>query len=328
MKPTQNVTVAQMNDAQLALMRGTPDQVQKAAQVNDAYIQTTLREEIFCTKLVPESPIADADIQSDINGEIYAQYELQPDSPGGLYIPLGSLPPSEIMAGNKFRMNFGRIMTPEFNADIDKLRGYKTPLPQVMMEQSLKDTATLRDARFLQTLNRIVAEGKSGALSAGSSHAQARTGKIQWKRAASGGVNISNFVEAKKMMIRGSTTAGLEGRYRLRNYIALVNDATAQDFLKLDTTQVGDTTKGQMFKDGLTTDTFLGLKAIFTIKDDLLPDNVLFTFPAPEFIGKSHTLQDWTTFMERRGPMISTFAYWFGGMAIGNIAGVCRYDFA
>jgi len=126
------------------------------------------------------------------------------------------------------------------------------------------------------------------------------------------------------MLPRGNSS----GQFRLRNYACLMNDTTAQDWLKLDRDAVGGDLSEEFFKNGLTTDTFLGVKSIFTIKDDLVPDDWVYFFAAPEFLGKCFYFTDWTMFMKKEAYFIEWFSYWFGGFAIGNIAGValCKFN--
>jgi len=162
-------------------------------------------------------------------------------------------------------------------------------------------------------------------------HAGGR-GKGHFKEADAGekgGVRLAKSVEeaateAKKMLPRGNS----RGQYRLRNYCCLMNEATAQDWLKLDRAAVGDDRAGDMFFEGLKTDTILGVKHIFTIKDDLVPDDYVYFFAAPDFLGKCFYVTDWTMFMKKEAWYVEFFNYWLGGFAFGNVAGmaVARFN--
>jgi hypothetical protein len=129
-------------------------------------------------------------------------------------------------------------------------------------------------------------------------------------------MNRTTLAEATKLLPRGNTNK----KYRLRNYIMLMNDVTARDLLKLDHTAVGGDLAQDMFKNGLVIDTVLGVKALFTIKADLVPDDTVYFFAAPEFLGRAYYLTDWTMFMKKEAYFVEMFSYWYGGFAIGNVA--------
>jgi len=119
----------------------------------------------------------------------------------------------------------------------------------------------------------------------------------------------------------------MEDKFVLRNYVALMNDVTAQDLLKFDRVEAGGDLAEEMLRDGLVLDKIMGMKTIYTIKRSLVPDDTVYFFAAPEFLGKCFYMTDWTMYMKKEAFFIEMFSYWLGGMAIGNVAGVCRYDF-
>jgi hypothetical protein len=132
-----------------------------------------------------------------------------------------------------------------------------------------------------------------------------------------GPLDRDTFAEARNMLPKGNA----EGKFRLRNYCCLMNETTAGQLLKLKRDEIGGDLSQEFFKNGLTTDTLMGLKMMFTIKDDLVPDGYVYFFAEPAFLGKGFYLHDWTSFMKKEAFFIETFSYWMGGFAIGNIAG-------
>ena len=223
-------------------------------------------------------------------------------------------------------------MTKKYEKDIDELRTYKTDIRKVLTENSVKDGGREIDSKYIGLCNNIVTGDGNGALVAGVNgfefeYIQPVTGKIQWA-GSSLPLSREGLADAKKMLIKSSTIPGLEDKFALRNYICLMNDVTAQDLLKFEHEEAGGPLSETMLRDGLVLDKLMGIKTIYTMKQSLVPDNTLWFFAAPEFLGKAFYLTDWTMFMKKEAFFIEMFSYWLGGMAIGNIAAVCRFDFA
>ena len=312
---TQNVPVKVMNQRVLDYLdRG---ETVKVAQAASDYTRIQLREDSFAMKILVPQKATDDMLDRDLDEKLRIIEELEPDSPGAKWVPLQDTPDGEYIYGSRYQVPFARILTPKFVKDIDELRTYRQDIRRIMTQNSIKDGLTEYDGKFIDTCVSIVEDTAGGVPGV-----QNFTGKVQWI-AMSGGLTKENFVEAKKMLPRGNAN----GKFRLRNYIALMNDVTAQDWLKLNILEIGNENVTRFFNDGLTTDTYLGVKTIFTIKSNLVPDNRVWFFAAPEFLGRAYYLTDWTMFVKKEAYFIEMYSYWMGGMAIGNVAGVCVADF-
>lgn len=311
---TQNVPVETLNRRVIDLLdRG---ETVKVAQAASDYTRIQIREDSFAMKIMPPQKATDDMLTRDLDERLRIIEELEPDAPAAKWVPLQDTPDGEYIYGSRYVVPFARVLTPKFVKDIDELRTYRQDIRKILTQISIKDGLAEIDGKFTDTLVAICTDTAGGLPGA-----QNFTGKVQWI-ATSGGMTKENLVEAFKMLPRGNAN----GKFRLRNYIMLMNDVTAQDLKKLSVLEIGNSNVEQMWREGLTTDTTMGLKAIFTIKDDLIQDNRVFFFAAPEFLGKAYYLTDWTMYMKKEAYFIEMFSYWLGGFAIGNIAGVCMAD--
>lgn len=311
---TQNVPVSVMNARILEhLDRG---EVKKAQDAATDYTRTQIREESFAFKILPPEKATDDMLTRDLDERLRIIWEIEPDSPASKWVPLQTIPDGEYITGSRYIIPFARVLTPKFVKDIDELRTYRQDIRKILTDNSIKDALAEIDTKFVETVNSIVLNAP------GPGQPNRVTKKVQWIE-TSEPLNRSSFAEAKKMLPRGNAN----GKYRLRNYIALMNDVTAQDWLKLTRDQVGGDLAEEFFRNGLTTDTFLGVKAIFTIKDNLIPDNWVYFFAAPEFLGKCFYLTDWTMYMKKEAYFIEMFSYWLGGFAFGNVAAMAVAKF-
>jgi hypothetical protein len=317
---TQNVPVSVSNKRILEeLDRG---EVKRAQDSSSGYTRTQLREDSFAFKILPPEVATDDMLRPSLeHDKLEILWELEPDSPGAKWVPFQTVPEGEYIWGSRYIIPMARVITPNYEKDLDELRTYKTDLRKVLTENSIKDGLKEIDGKFIDIVNSIV-EDTSGGIDT----PQNFTGKIQW-RGFTGGLTRENFAEAKKMLLGGSTFAGMEDKFILRNYICLMNDVTAQDIIKWEREEAGGDLSEELIRNGLTIDTLAGVKMLFTIKKSLVPDNTVYFFAAPEFLGKCFYLTDWTMYMKKEAFFIEMFSYWLGGMAFGNLAGVCRADF-
>jgi hypothetical protein len=316
MNKTQNVSEAVINQRVLDMLdRGDSNSLEKVAQAATDLTRTSVREDSFAMKILPPSKATNDMLVRDMTENLSIIEDLEPESPGAKWVALQDVPEGEYIYGTRYRVPFARILTPKFVKDIDELRTHKVDIRKILIQNSIKDGLAEYDGKFIETCESIVFDKDSDGV-------QNVTGKQQYMT-FSGGLTPENWADAQKMLPRGNK----RGQFRLRNYIALMNDVTAQDWKKMKVNDIGNENVNKMFNEGLTADTYFGTRCIFTIKDDLVPDNRVWFFAAPEFLGKAYYLTDWTMFMKKEAYFIESFAYWLGGMAIGNIAGVCCADF-
>jgi len=74
-------------------------------------------------------------------------------------------------------------------------------------------------------------------------------------------------------------------------------------------------------------DNFLYERICRTIKGNLIPNNWIYFFAEPEFLGKCFYMDDWTMFVKKEAYFVSMFSYWMGGFAFGNTAGMALARF-
>ncbi len=317
MNKTQNVPTEVINQRVLDYIdRGD---LTKVAQATSDLTRTSVREDSFAMKILPPQKATNDMLAHDMTENLSIIEDLEPESPAARWVALQDIPEGEYIYGSRYRVPFARILTPKFVKDIDELRTHKVDLRKILMQNAIKDGLAEYDGKFIETCEAIVFDGEYDD---DGRFLQRITKKEQYKYIP-GGLNKASWADAQKLLPRGND----RGQFRLRNYIALMNDVTAQDWKKMDVNAIGNENVNRMFHEGLTADTYFGTRCIFTIKDDLVPDGRVWFFAAPEFLGKAYYLTDWTMFMKKEAYFIESYAYWLGGMAIGNVAGVCCVDF-
>ena len=313
---TQNIPTSAMNAKVFESIVNDP-MLKQAQSAATNYTRITVREDGFAPKILPCELATDDMLDRGLTEDLQIIWEIECETPGSKWVPLQTVPDSEYIEGSRYVIPFARLVTPKFVKDIDELRTTRMDLRKVCTDNSIKDGLAEYDGKFIDTVNDIVFDCDDYGR-------QSLSGKIQLQDFADGLTRV-NLAEAKKMLPRGNE----QGMYRLRNYICLMNEITAQDLLKLDRNAIGGDLAEENFKNGLSAsaDSIMGMKTIFTIKSDLVPEDYMYMFAAPEFLGKAFYLQDWTMYMKKEAFFVEMFSSYLGGMAFGNIAGMALVRF-
>ena len=227
MADTQNIPTPVMNSKILESL--DRDQVKTAQDASTDYTRIQIREESFAFKILPPEKATDDMLDRAIDERLQIIWEIEPDSPAAKWVPLQTIPDGEYITGSRYIIPFARVLTPKFVKDIDELRTTRQDIRKILTDNSIKDALAEIDSKWINTVNSIV----FNAPEAGAPNNV--TGKVQWVDFTDG-LDQTSFAEAKKLLPRGNAN----GKFRARNYICLMNDVTAQDWLKLKYTDIGE----------------------------------------------------------------------------------------
>lgn len=282
----------------------------KVASAASNMIRRKIRENGFTRSIIPPKTVGDSDFDRSVDSELPVIIEdMEPLSAGAKVIPFNDGPNTQFYRGDKFVVKFSKLTTPEFTKNVDELRTYKMDLRAVITDNALKDIQRAEDASFIAGINELV--GPSNGVGAAG---------FQQNFVFAGGITRDNYVKALSV---------LENR-DLNNGVFLMNRTTAKEFLKFDRSEIGGDLSERMFQDGLTAlqqAKIFGVRHIFTIKRDLVPDGVIYCFTEPDFLGRFYVLQDVTMYVEKKKDILRFSAMEKLGIAIANVAGVARVSF-
>lgn len=301
-------TAREVNNAFFGMLdQGMEKQAQDA--VND-YIRVRMREDGFARRIIPPVQITNDELDRQVDTDKPVKViDKEPQSPGSISVPFGTLPVNRYIRGPRFRVMFDRILTTRFTKDIDELRTYDMDIRQILSDNSIKDMLAEEDSKFIATCTILL--GSQGAV-------VAETGTVQWRLIAGG---ITRDTLAESMKILPSTPN------HLNPSTCLVNNVTIWDIVKFGRDEVGGDLAQELFERGFAEREIMGVRWIITIKRDLVPDSSIFQFAEPKFLGKFFILEDTTMYIDRKAYMLEFFAYESIGASIANVAGVARADF-
>ena len=306
---TQNDYSAMLNQTvfdQLA----TPGMEKTAIDAVNMFTRTKMREEGFWRKLIQPLPISNDELDPQVDTDNPVKIcEKEPDSPAAISIPFGTLPVNIYIQGPRYRVMFDRIVTPRFTKDIVQLRTWQMDIRQVLSDNAIKDMLAEEDSKFIAAVNTALVALDTVVPT---------SGVAQWQTVV-GGITRSSLQDAFKIM--PSTPFHLEA------HTVLINNVSIREVMKWGRDEMGGDYAQDLVKSGWSEQTFMGVRWIITIKRDLVPDDTIYMFSHPKFIGKSFLLDDTTMYVKREAYMIEFFAYETCGGTLGHSGGLARADF-
>lgn len=294
-----------------SIVNAESGELKQASQASSTMIRRRIRENGFSRLVIPYRQVSDGDLNYERGTELPVIVgEMEPDSPGAVSLTFNDTPDTAFYGLEKFSVYFSKISTPEFTKNVDELRTYKTDVRGVITDNALKDIQTEEDARFIKLIDEIVGAyagvGKSGK---------------QQAHEITGDISRDTYVEI---------LSHLEDR-DLNNGMFLMNRKTAKKFLKFDRSEIGGDLAEKLLREGMAAlekFVIMGVPHAATIKRDLVPDQVVYQFAEPDYLGRAYILDDVKMYVEKKKDILRFCAQEKIGLTIANVSAVNKAKFA
>lgn len=286
---------------------GNGDLVKTSAQAS-THIRRRIRENLFVDEILNPEPVTEFDRfdYTDLPGIIE---DMEPDNPGAVAIPFSDAPSKWLYRGDKFTTFFCTISTPIATKNVDELRTYKMDLRQVITDNFLKDLGTLKDIRFMQTIETIVGTAV-GVGAAGVQQNFEVTGGIRRVSYAP----LVNYIQDRE----------------LNNGIWLMNRHTASEFLKWDHDEMGGKLAEDTIRKGLKAlqqFEMVGVPHLATIKRGVVADDTVYQFTEQDYLGRHYVMQDTTMHVKKEIDMLEFHARAKYGISLPMTRGINKVSF-
>jgi hypothetical protein len=283
----------------------TPGLEKRAIDAINDFTRTTMREDGFYRRIIPPLQITNGEFDRQVDTDLMVKViDKEPGSPAAISLPFANLPINIYILGNRYRVLFHRIVTPRFTKDVDTLRTWTMDIRQVLSDNSIKDMLAEEDTTFLTAVNTALV-GQDVILPS--------SGVAQWF-GISGGITRETLQDAFKVMPRTPS--------HLEVHTCLINNITVREVMKWGRDEMGGDFSQDLVRNGWSEQEFMNARWIITIKRDLVPDDHMYMFADPKFIGKSFIVEDTTLYIKREAYLVEFFAYETLGGAIGNTSGL------
>jgi hypothetical protein len=287
-----------------------PQQVKQAEALADNFTRVQMREDGICRRVMPLEPIRDDELDrqqwTEKNVKIV---DIEGEKTTAKSIPYGTNPDTLYIKVDRYAVTFDRIVTRQFTVDVTKLRTNHIDIRTVMSDNSIKDLLDEEDRKFFRAVNdSIVSPG-----------AVVPTSGVVQHEELQGGITRNSLWEMTKVL--PSTPSSLEIGCAVTNHI------TIKDVCKATRNELGGDIAEEIMRNGWSYKRFMGFDWLISIKRDIIPNNRIYHFADPKFMGKFYELQPATMSSKREAWMIWFFHYEEIGGAIGNTNAVAAVDF-
>lgn len=288
----------------------TPGMEKTAIDAINDFTRTKMREDGFYRRIIPPLQISNDELDRQVDTDKPVKVvDKEPDSPAAIAIPFATLPTNIYIRGPRYRVMFDRIVTSRFTKDVDELRTWVMDIRQVLSDNAIKDMLAEEDSKFLSAVNSALI---------GQDQTVPTSGVPQWS-SISGGITRETLQDAFKIMPKTP--------FHLETHTVLINNVTIREVMKWGRDEMGGDFAQDLVKNGWSEQNFMNARWIISIKRDLVPDDNIFMFADPKFIGKSYLLEDTTMYIKREAYMLEFFAYETTGGSIGHTGGLARATF-
>jgi len=309
-----NAEVRSSNQTLIAGMLDPDRGISKAASnaVNEP-LRLKAREDGFTRWIITPLPVTRADLDRavDHNKPMIIK-DMEPNSAGARVVGLGTGPSNWYMDTERYVVNFHRLQTVRYRADIGNLLTYDLDIRTVFNDLMLKDLLDEEDSKVI-----TVIDSTCGGLDDGTGAYATAMGTVGY--ASVGAMGLKPLTYAFRGM--GATVRKLNAAK------ALVNNQLIWDIVGIEADSVGRGITEEMFNNGFTRTNIMGKEIGITIKHELVSDTDMYLFAAEKYLGDFYVLQDVTVRSKAEDDMIEFYASAWEGMTFKNIAGLSKASF-
>ena len=289
--------------------------IKSASSAGSNMIRRRIREDGFSRNILPPKAVTNDQLDRVADHDRPVMIEdMEPESRGAKSIPFGDTADTEFYYGSKYVCSFNAITTPEFTKDINELRTYRMDLRRVITDNALRDIQAEEDWQFISAVDQIVGTENTNDGLGG------RTQNFTVAKSNGNHFDRADYVEVLSKLENAN----------LNNGVFLMNRKTAKTFLTFNRSEIGGDLSQSLLTDGLSAlqeAKIFGVKHLFTIKADMVPDDVVYCFAEPDYLGKFYTLQEPTMYVEKKKDILRFSARETLSVTFANLAGVARIRF-
>lgn len=275
--------------------------IKEAQEAATLYTRERLYEDGILRRLFESVTVTQEDLDAEMDSDQPSIIcEKEPLASSATFVSFKGTGERRYFQGRRYRVPFGKVESERITKSKFELMTIRMPINTWLQENQVKMVQEEEDSKFIETINDCVAQNTAG---------QSLTFSMN------SGSFKDAFVAGQKALVS----------LRLPQGKVLMNKNTYLDSLKLKTDEIGFKPQEDRFSRGVDgEDSFMGVPVVTTIKDNLVPENVMYFFAPKDYFCKFFFLQDATLFMKTEADMVHFHTYEAPGFGIGNTHGVVK----
>lgn len=270
----------------------------KLAQAGELYIKLRMREAPFCRKILPPVPVTKEDCQRSVDHDtLTIVKDIAPEAEA-VSLTFRGRPNNKYIRGKRFEIGLYKIASPMYTKTEAELLAYEMPITALIEEDIVKMMMKEEDKNFIMQCEDIVNRpgGKSFSVA-----------------------TASHKIDKQALNVLTNSLDGDE----LETSCFLMSKTTWNDWATQGN-EVFDTGAWDVARFGYKETTILGRKCFVTLKEDLVPHNVVWAFAAPEYLGYMFTLDDAKFWVNSEAENIYLKGWEYVGLGFGNVRAMAK----
>lgn len=263
-------------------------------------IRSYIKEGSFAAKILPPEQVDESEcIPSFVPQDDTFQTWLYKEPDGrAQFLTFRGTGHSEYIYADKVLMPFGAISTRKFEKSEEEMRVYRgINLVEMIEANAAKALADIQDNWFM-TLVRAAVAGNGMDISAGGAP-----------------FNKETLITLLNAPIQN----------KLRVSVLLMTESTYNNFGRQSAEIVSDQFVNDVVMKGMVASKVLaGMPIITTMKTEIINDNEIFAFPAPEYMGKFYELDSEKFIVKKDDGLISWYSRKNMAIGLANVNGIIR----
>ncbi len=270
----------------------TVEGLEKTAQAGGAFVRERLRELSFLPSIVPPEYVTKADCQRSIYHDTLVKIvDIEPQSKAAAVNFRGKAF-ERYVEGDRYEIPLLKNESEKFKKQEAELLAYDYPVTKVIEENSVKDLGKVRDGKFIEFTEAVIA-----------------TNGKNITPAVAGPATSVNLVKLFKALDTDELAVGT----------ILMHKADWDDFMVQDASKIGSPLASEIIVNGYKYNTILGHKLVVTIKSSVVPPGTIYIFTDAKYLGNFFILNDTKFYIEKRGDMVSWQTWEYIGLGYGNL---------
>jgi len=304
-------SVSQVNQAFIDLL-SDPTMLKEAQERGAEYLKLQIYEDSFMERIWPARPISPAQCDRDVNSPNYrVVIDKEFRNVNATTFTLRGRPDFSYVEADRYAVEFFKIQSEEYEITEGELRGMRMPIQNLIRHHVAYHIRKKMDEIFLGLCDNAIAD----------------TGQEVTAGPGETILTPQLCVQLFNQIDNSGSRGGAEDLYLESKTLLMTRSMYNYINTWIQTESTGSVHNGigtDFWKDGYKYDTLFGRRVVLTTKNDLLPENVIYAFADPEYLGHHFTFNDDRFAIEKQWDRMKWKGWRTFGAAIGNNFAVAK----
>ena len=305
---TETPTISQSNASLVRNIYQSPELLKEAMDLSTYFIREQVRELGFAREMCEPVFVTSADLDRTVESDQPAIILEKDMEAKAMTLPFRGQGESKYWEGEKVLVTFQKIESDRFNKSKFEMMNSKTDYKTLLQKRIVEEMFKVEDETYVEGLEMIIAGAETDA--PGTQYQEVSGGLTK--------TNIKILIQMLSRLKMLPTKTGPKPKI-------LMSQSLKMELVELGMIEIGDSNVGKYWNEGtIGVSTLFGIPVVDTIKNEIVPDDVMYLVAPQDYFSRFFILQDHTMVIKTEADMINFYSYGSFGMAFVNTKGVVK----